>query len=332
MSSDELPDDIESLKNLLKSERESHEDLRILHENVVEHGTSVENELDKQNSLNNTFLDSMRRYLSPQLFNLITGKDLSNQIAHQRRRVTIFFSDIVNFTSITDNVEPEVLSSCLNFYLDKMSKIAIHYDGTIDKFIGDAIMVFFDDPSGQKDIESMVKSCVSMSIDMQENMKEVNQFWRKHGVYDEVKIRIGVNSGYVTIGNFGAEERVEYTIMGSQVNIASRLEGIAKPGKIVVSLAIKVLTDDIVEYKHLGEISVKGVHTPVDVFEVVGRKKGSVLSLPPSITFADDGTFTMSSFVYGSKIYTSGAKDTLFKNLVRAAKVVRDDVYNNGSK
>ena len=152
----------------------------------------------------------------------------------ERKKLTIFFSDIKGFTEITDGMEPEELSSMLNEYITEMTKIAHRWQGTIDKFIGDAMMVFFGAPESTSDKDHAVR-CVKMAMEMQDKMKELKDKWFQSGIDQPLEIRVGINTGITAVGNFGAEDRLSYTAIGGQVNLASRLEGLALPGGILVS-------------------------------------------------------------------------------------------------
>ena len=256
----------------LGKQREINEEIQILHNNVVEHSTGIENELEEQNTLIKKYLNGMKKYLSPQLYQMITGMNTDVGLTYKRKKLTCFFSDIVNFSTITDSIEPEALSQCLNYYLDQMSRTAFKYNGTIDKFIGDAIMVFFGDPVFESD-EKHAQNCVKMGVEMQQRMAQVNEYWRRAGIPSKLMIRMGINTGYMTVGNFGTEERMDYTVIGGQVNIASRLESVAKPGTVVISSATMELVKDIVHVQSLGEVKVKGIHMPILIYEVLGLKE-----------------------------------------------------------
>ncbi len=139
--------EIETLKNRISELEDELSDTQVLYETTMEHGTSLENELMTQNDRMADLQSKMRKYLSPQLFQaLVGGTADADTKSHERVKLTIYFSDIVGFTDLTDSVEPELLSSVLNSYLTRMSEIALHYGGTIDKFVGDAVMVFFGAP------------------------------------------------------------------------------------------------------------------------------------------------------------------------------------------
>jgi class 3 adenylate cyclase len=248
---------------------EKYTELEILYQNIIDHSTEIENELLENNEKIQGLLDRMKRYLSPQLYELISGqKEGEGSLSYQRRKLTIFFSDIVGFTTITDSIEPEVLSDCLNKYLEVMSNIAIKYGGTIDKFIGDAIMIFFGAPKFIND-ETHALNCVKMAIEMRDSLPELDHYWKKSGINHPLTCRIGINTGFVTVGNFGTNERMDYTIIGGPVNIASRLEHSAEYGSILISQSTKLLIEGYVETIFKGEIMVKGVHTPIQTYEVV---------------------------------------------------------------
>ena len=318
-NTEELNKEIENLKKRLEEVEESYTDLQVMHDNVVEHSTSIENELESNNKLINQIMEKMKRFLSPQLYQIITGTDSNMALTYRRKKLTIFFSDLVGFSAITDSVEPEVLSQCLNHYLDEMSKIALKYNGTVDKFIGDAILVFFGDPVFESD-EIHAKKCVRMALDMQEAMTDVNDYWHKAGISQELKVRVGVNTGYATVGNFGTEERMDYTIIGGQVNLASRLQSIAEPGTIVISQSTKVLVDDDIETKCLGTVTVKGIHTPLEVHRALGKKGSDVKS--DSYLIRQDCGFVFPQFSYMTGQTNPEDRNRILKSLKEAIREI----------
>ncbi|KPJ85235.1 MAG: adenylate cyclase, partial [Spirochaetes bacterium DG_61] len=170
------------------------EDLRILNETNIDHSTRLENELVEQNMKLDILKDKMRKYLSPQLFQALVGGAADAVLEHNRKKLTIFFSDIVNFSEITDSVEPELLSEVLNQYLNRMSDIAMKWGGTIDKFIGDAIMVFFGDPEFIDDV-THAQNCAKMALDMLEELKQLRMQWREMGMFQMLRVRMGINTG-----------------------------------------------------------------------------------------------------------------------------------------
>ncbi len=213
-------------------------------------------------------LNKMRKYLSPQLYESISGGDRTVEVTHERKKLTIFFSDIKDFTSTTDSMEAEALSEVLNNYLDEMAKIALKYGGTIDKFVGDAIMIFFGDPEFIDDKTHAFRA-VKMALEMKRRLVELREEWSEKGYTNEFHVRMGINTGYCTVGNFGSENRMDYTIIGSQVNLAQRLEAAAPVDGILLSYETHSLISDEIECKYNGEIMVKGIHYPIKNYQVL---------------------------------------------------------------
>ena len=157
----------------------------------------------------------------------------------------------------------------LNAYLDAMATIALAHGGTIDKFIGDALMVFFGDPDTQgRDADAM--ACTLMAQSMQTRIRKLEAHARSIGVSEPLRVRMGIASGMCTVGDFGAEHRLDYTALGSAVNLASRLEGAAAPGGILISASTAALLDDTMQLRPVGPLCLAGLAKPVDAFTVDG--------------------------------------------------------------
>ena len=216
----------------------------------------------------------LSKYLSPQVYRSIFSGQKNVQIEANPKKLTVFFSDIKDFTELTDRLEPEVLSSLLNSYLNEMSKIALKYGGTIDKFVGDAILIFFGDPetNGEK---ADATSCVLMALEMRERMKFMRQILEDQGISKPLNIRIGINTGYCNVGNFGSEDRLDYTIIGGEVNLASRLESNASVGQILVSHETYSLIKNSITCEEREEIYVKGIAHKVRTYQVIDKKEKS---------------------------------------------------------
>ena len=216
----------------------------------------------------------LSKYLSPQLYKSIFSGEKNVEVASQRKKLTIFFSDIAGFTETTDLLESEELTSLLNQYLREMSAIALEYGATIDKFIGDAIMLFFGDPESKGAREDAI-ACVKMAIAMQQRMRDLQAEWRERGQEHVFQLRIGINTGFCTVGNFGSDDRVDYTIIGNEVNLAARLQSHADLGGILLAHETYSLVKDVVLAEETGTITVKGFSTPVRTHRVVGLHDGS---------------------------------------------------------
>jgi signal transduction histidine kinase/class 3 adenylate cyclase len=212
--------------------------------------------------------DELKRYLPPQLVDSILKGEKHVTFENERKKLTIFFSDIKGFTDTTDSMEAEELSSLLNEYLTEMTKISHKYGGTIDKFIGDAIMIFFGAPESTTEKDQALR-CVKMAIEMQVKMRELKLKWFKSGIEYPLEIRIGINTGTATVGNFGAEDRLSYTVIGGQVNLASRLENLADPGGILISHSTWAQIEEEIPCKKRGKVQVKGISREILVYDVL---------------------------------------------------------------
>ncbi len=209
----------------------------------------------------------LAKYLSPQIYQSIFSDQQGTEVRHARKNLTLFFSDIVQFTDLTDTMEPERLASVINSYLSEMSIIALESGGTIDKFIGDAILVFFGDPESEGETEDALK-CVEMALRMKQRIQELQKHWKKLGASNGLRVRMGISSGYCTVGNFGSDLRLDYTVLGSPVNLAARLEAMANPGAILVDENTHALIDDQVVVEPFDTITPKGFARPLKIFQV----------------------------------------------------------------
>jgi class 3 adenylate cyclase len=182
----------------------------------------------------------------------------------------VFFSDIKDFTASTAKWQPEEIKFLLNSYFSKMSKIAYEYGGTLDKFIGDAMVVFFGDPA-TRGVKDDALQCVKMALAMQRRMAELQVLWREMGSEKTFEVRMGINTGYCDVGNFGSDLRMDYTIIGAEVNMAQRLEQAAEPGGILISRETWGLVKDEIAATPCDPISLKGFSDPVQAFAVQGE-------------------------------------------------------------
>ncbi len=217
----------------------------------------------------------LSKYLSPQVYSSIFAGSKEVKIVSSRKKLTVFFSDIADFTATTDDLESEELTTLLNHYLTEMSVIALSYGATIDKYIGDAILAFFGDPDTRGVKEDAI-ACVNMAIAMQKRMRELQMEWRDRGLQKPFQLRIGINTGYCTVGNFGSEDRMDYTIIGSEVNLASRLQSQAELGGILLSHEAYSLVKDHVFAEERTPIQAKGIAKPVRNYAVIAPIKDLV--------------------------------------------------------
>ena len=226
-------------------------------------------ELGRTNEFLSALAKKIAKYLPPQLYRGIFAGEKDVKVATERKKLTVFFSDVVNFTSATERMQPEELTALLNEYLTEMSSIAAAHGGTINKFIGDAILVFFGDPETRGVVEDS-KACLAMALDMQRRLAELNAQWRGRGIEEPFRARMGINTGFCNVGNFGSEDRMDYTIIGAEANLAARLQAIAQPGGIVLSYETFMLVRDVVRAHPLEAITLKGIARPIVPYEVEG--------------------------------------------------------------
>ncbi len=228
-------------------------------------------EMDKEQIRLKMLNYQFSKYLSPNLRKKIEqGREV--KLSTQRKRLVVFFSDIVGFSAIADEMDEAALTNLINNYLTEMSKIALEHGGTIDKFIGDAIMVFFGDPTTKGPKEDCI-ACVSMALAMKRKSFELQARWKNEGLQQPLQMRMGISTGFCTVGNFGTETRLDYTLLGSEVNLASRLETTAKAGEILISQSAYEMIKDVILCEDRGSVDVKGFKAPIKVFAAIDLRK-----------------------------------------------------------
>jgi len=216
--------------------------------------------------------NKLSKYLSPQLYTSIFQGHNEVEIVSTRKKLTVFFSDLVGFTETTEHLESEELTDILNRYLNEMAGIALKHGATLDKYVGDAIVAFFGDPETSGVAED-AKACVAMAIEMQQRIAELESEWQRAGLERPFRARMGINTGFCTVGNFGSQKRMDYTIIGRTVNLAARLESAARPGKILIAHETWTLVKDAILAREVPPLIVKGFVDPLHAYEVVGPRE-----------------------------------------------------------
>ena len=262
-SKEEIDNYAKNLEKMVKERtvelNKAKEDLLVLNRNLTERVDEQVKELSKYNEL--------RRYLSSHITDKILTNGSDFNTVSQRKLMTVLFSDIRGFSDLTDSLEPEEIAFLLNDYLSEMIELIHKYEGTLDKIIGDGIMVFFGDPVP---IPDHAQRAVLLAIDMQKKIAELKDKWLSYG-YD-LNIGIGINTGYMTVGNIGSEFHKDYTVIGKQVNVAARLESMAKPGEILITQRTYSKAKDIAVFEKTGAFHLKGIHTAVETYRVLYKK------------------------------------------------------------
>ena len=211
--------------------------------------------------------EKLGRYLAPQVYQSLFDGSRDAELQTQRKKLTVFFSDIKDFTASTAKWQPEDIKFLLNSYFSEMSRIADEYGGTLDKFIGDAMVIFFGDPDS-RGVKEDALQCVKMALAMQRRMAELQILWRDIGADKTFQVRMGINTGYCDVGNFGSDVRMDYTIIGAEVNLAARLEQAADPGGILISRETYGLVRDEILATEQEPLIAKGFDQPVQAYAV----------------------------------------------------------------
>lgn len=209
----------------------------------------------------------IRRYVPTQLAEQIIAGQHVETLKPERRKLTICFTDIQGFTHASDELDAEELAAVLNEYLSEMMAIADRYEATVNQLIGDGMMIFFGAPQATSDRDHALRA-VRMAVDMQKRMQELQEIWSHRGMQKPFNIRIGINTGYASVGDFGSEGRKLYSGIGIQTNLAARIQAHCEPGKVLISHTTRALVEDEIVCVPMDQILVKGIHYPVSVYEV----------------------------------------------------------------
>jgi len=212
----------------------------------------------------------LQRFLAPQVAKMIASSDTPEaQLASHRREITVVFCDLRGFTSFTESSEPEEVMAVLHEYHESLGQLIFRYEGTLERFLGDGIMIIFNDPIPCAD---HAERAVRLALDMRDSVDALSKEWRRKG--HELGFGIGIASGYATLGQIGFERRREYTAIGSVTNLASRLCGEARAGQIVISQRVYGAVESSVEAVPIGDLTLKGFNRPIPAYDIL-RWRGS---------------------------------------------------------
>jgi adenylate cyclase len=211
---------------------------------------------------------ALQRYLSSQMLEHIIKEKKEIDLSTKRKELTVLFADIVGFSSISETLEVGYLEQFLDDFFEAMTRAVFDNKGTVDKFLGDGVLAFFGEPV---ELANHALAAVATARQMKTEMVRLNEKWSNMGIkeFEEgLSIRIGVTTGIVVVGNVGSNRRMEYTVLGSAVNLASRLQGLAKPGRIMISSRTWTLVKDMVKYESRQTVRVRGFDRDVTVYEL----------------------------------------------------------------
>jgi len=238
-------------------------DLKLLTTLASHAASAIENAILHEKRLKEERIKSnLERYVASQVVKAIMDAKDDISLKSEKRNIAILFSDIRNFTSTCENLLPEEIVGYLNEYFTHMVEVIFNHEGTVNKFVGDMIVALFGAPSKLADNE---RQAIEAAIEMQERIRSIPDTW----IRDNFNTGIGINSGEVVVGNIGSPQHMDYTAIGDEVNVASRLQSIARGGQILVSRSVYDVTYNVFKFRGVGKVKVKGKRRPVEVFEVI---------------------------------------------------------------
>lgn len=214
----------------------------------------------------------LRRFFAPAVVEAIMASKETVGLTSSRKELTVLFVDLRGFTRLSERMEPEELSRLLNDYLAAMTAIIAKYEGTLDKYMGDGIMVFYGDPIPLADAE---ERAVRTALEMRDRFYELRSRWYMEG-WENLNIGIGIHTGFMTVGTFGSASRMQYTVIGSNVNLASRLSDLAEPGQILSSARTYHKVEHVIEGRNVGYVDVDGISQPVELVAILGYRLAPV--------------------------------------------------------
>ena len=209
----------------------------------------------------------LRRFFSPQLAEAIVGGGTTDPLKSHRREITVVFLELRGFIAFAETAEPEEVMGVLRDYHVTMGALVLAHGGTLERFTGDGMMIFFNDPVP---VPNPPERAVRMALDMRQRVGELTAKWQRLGY--ELSVGVGIAQGYATIGAIGFEGRLDYGAIGTVTNLATRLCGEAKPGEILISRRLMSTVEDLVDAEAVGELALKGFVKPVTAFNVTGFK------------------------------------------------------------
>jgi class 3 adenylate cyclase len=208
-------------------------------------------------------LGRLKRFFSPQLADAIVQGGAEDPLRTHRREVTVVFADLRGFTAFAETAAPEEVMAVLREYHGEMGRFILSHEGTLERFTGDGLMVFFNDPIPVPDAP---ERAVRMAVAMRDRIAELTLKWRREGY--ELDLGLGIARGYATLGAIGFEGRWDYAALGTVTNLAARLCGEARAGQILVSARVLAALDELADVEPLGEVSLRGFLRPMPVFSV----------------------------------------------------------------
>ncbi len=240
--------------------------IKQLHDELTELTRSLEQRVQEQVAQLER-LGRLKRFFSPHLAELIVAGGTEDPLRTHRREITVVFVDLRGFTAFAETAEPEEVMGMLREYHEAMGQLILEHEGTLERFTGDGMMIFFNDPLP---VPNPPERAVRMALGMRHRVSALSAGWRKRGW--ELGLGVGIAQGYATLGAIGFEGRWDYGAIGTVTNLAARLCGEAKAGQILISQRLVATIDGLVECEAVGELTLKGFQRPVTGFNILRAK------------------------------------------------------------
>jgi class 3 adenylate cyclase/CheY-like chemotaxis protein len=212
-------------------------------------------------------LGRLKRFFSPQLAELIVAGGADDPLRTHRREITVVFLDLRGFTAFAETAEPEEVMGVLREYHEAMGQLILAHEGTLERFAGDGMMVFFNDPVP---VDNPAERAVRMAAAMRDRVRELRSVWRKRG--HDLDLGVGIAQGYATIGAIGFEGRWDYGAIGTVTNLAARLCAEAQGGQVLITSRVAAATEELIQAEEVGALSLRGLSRPVPTLNVVGLR------------------------------------------------------------
>ena len=236
--------------------------LKQLHDQVTEMNRSLEQRVSEQ-LVEIARMSGLKRFLAPQIAELVLSSGGEQLLESHRREVSIVFCDLRGFTSFAETAEPEEVMTVLREYHDGLAGLIHSFEGTLERFAGDGLMILFNDPLPCPD---PCERAVKMAVQMRDRVIDLAAKWRKLG--HDLGFGVGIAHGFATLGRISSQGRFDYTAIGRVVNLAARLCGEAKTGQILIDGKVHSAVETLIEFESVGELTLKGFHRPVAAFDV----------------------------------------------------------------
>jgi len=236
---------------------------------LVKLSDATEEKLTKTNATLSSLTRNLARFVPETVVDSLMKSGDEQLAGTTRRQLTVFFSDIVGFTGMTEQLEPEQLSKLMMDYFSEMNRLCARWGGTLDQFIGDAIVIFFGAPKS-KGTQADARNAVGMALEMQDRLTALRVKWAEEGLSPPLHVRMGLATGYATVGNFGSDSRLHYTAIGNAVNAAARIQALADSDSILIDAETRALVQDSLSCRERDTVTLRGQQHPVQLYEVSG--------------------------------------------------------------